>query len=532
MRAGVAGVLLLAGALAWAQRPKTPVFRSRTSLVQITVLVTGSHGPVTGLKASNFIVMENGHQQPIRIFAVNDNREPARTVAMAAAPAASTAKPYSNQDTRQPGMVVVLFDAADSPGGMHRFNGQPVFQSTRSFAWAKGRALDFLRKLPGNEDVELYGFDRSLHLLAAFSQDRQRLVAALKAYTPNVAEYANVGGGPATGVPGDFDQKNAEAVAAIGAVQRRSRAENTVEALRQIAAQAAGISGRISLIWLLARPPLSGALVEAALGHNNRIAVYPVDVRGLLPREPVEPVSGNDNPDDGLSIAAAVARLEVQPIGQGAMLDIAQATGGRAFINTNDIGGAIATAAADSDYSYTLGFYLPAREVDNRFHKLKVKLRGVKHAQLRYPHGFWATAASNPTRSGAAALLAALHSPVEAALIPLTAHLRPISKSGDLQLNATLDVHALDFTHVPGFHDASVLLITVEQDVRGNFVGGSQKRLNLHCPDAQFAALERAGLRLTQPIAHLPGATTLRLMAEDISTGATGSLIIAMPKSP
>ncbi|MGH9414042.1 MAG: VWA domain-containing protein [Terriglobales bacterium] len=526
MKPAFAAAILLCGVPACAQRPKTPVFRSSTSLVQITVLVKSHNKPVTGLEAGNFTIEENGHQRPIKVFSINDNRPPAKT-AVAAAPAATpTATPYTNQGKRQPGMVVVLFDAVDSPGGMQYASGQPVFNSTLSFTWAKSRALAYLRKLPANETVELYGLDRSLHLLASFTSDRQRLVAALKAYSPSVLEHASVGAGPKTGVPGDFDKRNAEAGAMAVELQRRTYAETAVQALSEIAAQVAGLPGRISLIWLLSRPPLSGALVEAALGHNNRIAVYPVDVRGLLAREAIEPVNGNDNPDDGLSPAAAVARLNVQPIGQGAMFDIAQATGGRAFVNTNDIGGAIAAAASDSDYSYTLGFYLPAKDVDNRFHKLRIRVHGVKHAQLRYPHGFWAE--PNSAWYGAAPLLAALRNPLEQFAIALKANLSPAGNSSELHLSATLDIHSVAFVHEDGYHNGAVEMVTVEQTLTGKVVGSSQDRLHLHIRDADFASVMRKGLRFSQAVPRISGATTLRLMAEDTTTGATGSLIIPM----
>lgn len=525
MKPAAAVLVLVLGTAAAAQKTTVPVFRARTSLVQITVLVKSHDQPVTGLTAGNFTIEDNGHQRPIKVFSINDNRPGRPSAATSSAPA----RHYSNQGARQPGKVVVLFDAVDSPGGILYASDQPTFNSSRSFVWAKGRALEYLRTLPANETVELYGLDRSLHLLASFTSDRQRLVAALKAYSPSVIEHANVGAGPKSGVPGKFDLRNAQAAALAVALQRRTHAETAVQALSEIAAQLAGLPGRSSLIWLLSRPPLSGALVEAALGHNNRIAVYPVDVRGLLTREAVEPVNGNDYPDLGFSQAAAVARISVQPMGQGAMFDIAQATGGRAFVNTNDIGGAIAAAASDSDYSYTLGFYLPAKDVDKRFHKLRIKLHGVKHAQLRYPHGFWAEPSS--AWYGAAPLLAALRNPVEQTAIALKANLAPAGKSSELHLSATLDLHSVAFVHEKGYHDGAVEMVTVEQTLIGKVVGSSQDRLRLHIPDAGFAGVMKKGLRFSQAVPRIPGATTLRLLAEDTTTGATGSLIIAMPKS-
>lgn len=526
MRPAFAALALLAVA-AWGQtrRQTPPVFQSNTSLVQITVIVSGRGGkPVTGLNIENFSLQANGQLRPISVFSINDNRVPTAPVTAAAS---SGRRVYTNQTSHPPQMVVVLFDPFDSAGGMQYASGQPTFNSTLSFTWARERALHYLETLPPNEDVALYGLDSGLHLLADFTTDRTRLVAALKGYHP-VAPTFNVGAGPPTDVPGDFNGSNGSAASSFAATRLAHHRQITFQALTRIAAHLAAYPGRSSLVWMLSSPPLSGSLVEAALGYNNRIAVYPVDVRGLLAREGVEAVSGNDSPDDGLSLAAAAARLAVQPIGQGAMLQIADTTGGRAYINTNDIGGAIAQAAQDSAYSYTLGFYLPSKDVDHRFHKLHVSLHGVKHAEVRYPHGFWASSTGGAARTRSIALLAALDNPGQAMAVPLTAKLKP-DPNGGTALLADIGLAHVTFQTEDGYHDAAVLVVVLVQDLKGNFLGGSQKLLHLHCPDTQFPALLRTGLRVGQSLTPIPGATQIRLLAEDATSGLVGSLIVPLP---
>lgn len=45
--------------------------------------------------------------------------------------------------------------------------------------------------------------------------------------------------------------------------------------------------------------------------------------------------------------------MSAQPIGIGAMNDMADDTGGRAFVNTNDLTGAVRQAIEDSAITYT-----------------------------------------------------------------------------------------------------------------------------------------------------------------------------------
>ena len=61
-----------------------------------------------------------------------------------------------------------------------------------------------------------------------------------------------------------------------------------------------------------------------------------------------------------------------QPIGIPTMQTLADETGGQAFVNSNDITGAIRKAVEDSEATYTLGFYIDKDSLDGKFHEIKV----------------------------------------------------------------------------------------------------------------------------------------------------------------
>jgi hypothetical protein len=84
---------------------------------------------------------------------------------------------------------------------------------------------------------------------------------------------------------------------------------------------------------------------------------------------------------------------------------IAADTGGRAIVNTNDVGGALSSLPGDLTQRYTLGF-VPAREPDARTHTIGVSLLRRKGLALRHRASY--LHAPTGTRDGQRALAALL----------------------------------------------------------------------------------------------------------------------------
>ncbi len=83
--------------------------------------------------------------------------------------------------------------------------------------------------------------------------------------------------------------------------------------------------------------------------------------------------------------------------GQGALLALANDTGGRAVLRSADLAGDLSRIAREAS-SYYLITFQSEREADGRFHALDVKVRrpGV---QLRVRKGYWAPLADSAWRS-------------------------------------------------------------------------------------------------------------------------------------
>ncbi len=70
--------LLAPMALASQSPPPTPQLRISTHLVQIGVIVRDAHGPVANLTKDDFLVLDRGEPQAIRVFSAESSPAVAR----------------------------------------------------------------------------------------------------------------------------------------------------------------------------------------------------------------------------------------------------------------------------------------------------------------------------------------------------------------------------------------------------------------------------------------------------------------------
>ena len=93
---------------------------------------------------------------------------------------------------------------------------------------------------------------------------------------------------------------------------------------------------------------------------------------------------------------------------------IAEKTGGRAYFNTNDLGGAIQRAAEDSRLTYVLGYTPSHGQWDGRFREIKVRVRR-RDVSVRHRSGYFAVRPEVPSAVDKQnAIVAALDSPLDA----------------------------------------------------------------------------------------------------------------------
>jgi VWFA-related protein len=498
--------------------PQLPRIRVSTRLVQVDVIAHDKNGPVADLTKDDFVMLDRGEPQKISLFSVesasseNHLVQPLPQNTFSDLPQSGTSAPRS--------LTIVLLDNLNTLSGSAPlpYETTPVWLEDHALANAKQRLMEFLKQADPRDRIAIYGLTQSLHVLCDFTCDREQLLAAISKYdvTSHTRRDTVEPGNFHTSVPGEFNEHLDEEAQELAALNNQARAKTTMAALSAIAAHIADVPGRKNLLWLTANLPFSGRVIARILSRAN-IAAYPVDARGLLPRAPQENLDGVADEDAfALGTLGGPPAMSAEPIGVAAMQDMADDTGGRAFVNTNDLTGAIRQAIEDSAATYTLGFNIGNESIDGKFHeiKLEVKRKGVT---LHYPKGYFAFQDMPVTKEkNRSSLLAALHSPVESSAIPLQVKIERVEKPLPhcLSIYGSIDIHNVQVVQNGSVRKVALDVVTIEQDQSGKVVAQSGSTIS----NSHFH-------QYVQPKAN---ATTLRILVEDPSTAEVGSLVIPL----
>jgi hypothetical protein len=223
--------------------------------------------------------------------------------------------------------------------------------------------------------------------------------------------------------------------AQMSAMQVTLRAQYTLDAFNTLAHYLAALPGRKNLIWFSGSFPLS-ILPNPALANpfavmqvdeaefrettnlltKAQVAVYPVDARGLM----VAPMfsastSGSKYAHSPTAFSNDVQRFAgSQAAEHGTMNELADATGGHAFYDTNGLAQAVAKAIRAGSNYYTLTYTPTNRKHNGDFRDIHVVLAPAKAAnvQLSYRHGYFS---DTPTLASAKSSAGTTTTPANAA---------------------------------------------------------------------------------------------------------------------
>ena len=233
--------------------------------------------------------------------------------------------------------------------------------------------------------------------------------------------------------------------------------------------------------------------------------------------------------EDAAALGHYMPAQSPQPIGLGAMLEMAEETGGQAFINTNDLTGAIRTALAGSNVLYTLGFYLDADSLDGKFHHVRVQVRR-SGSRVQSPSGYFAYRERDAEQQQKQRALRAITSPLQSSAIPVQVRIQrvdvPLPQS--LSLFGSIDLHHVTLAESGKLHTGAVAVATVEQNDSGEVLRQSASRITLSLSESQYASYLQSGFPFHQIVQPSAGVTTLRIVVQDTQTAEVGSLIIPL----
>jgi VWFA-related protein len=514
------------------------VLRVQTRLVLVNAVVHDKQGrPVSGLTRDDFTILDGGKDQPISFFSV----ESSRSLGPPLAPL--PVDEFSNRVGKQGGVptsvTVILLDGLNS-----EFADQ---------AFAREQIMKFLAALQPGERVALYTLGNHLTVIQDFTSDPAPLLEAIREYRGRISSEPGLGANSSANEMLPAVQGTGQAAEALAQLQAgirdattrvnvfytRIRVEKTLEALESIACHLSGLPGRKSLIWVSGGfPPWVGAdprnlmsqeynftdqmrRVAEALNQAD-VAIYPVDARGLF----TNPDFNAQNrtfpaPGPGSSQGAALAALEST---FDTMRTMADQTGGREFINTNDIQSSIRAAFDDASLTYTLGYYPNHGKWDGEYRLIKVLVKRPG-ATARYRRGYFAGTQAPIENQDAKALIAeAGQDSLEATAVGVTARLKPFKSyvGEQISLTTSIDAHDLTFEEVKERWSGSFDLWAVQCSQKGKTRGGVSKSMTLNLKEDSYQKILREGLSLSFNEKVWRGSEKLLVIVQDNPSGKVG----------
>jgi VWFA-related protein len=363
-----------------AQQPSpstaTPTLKVATKLTVEDVTVTDAQRkPVHGLERPDFTIKEDGKPQPIRDFEEHGAQR------SQTAPPRLPANTYTNaQPANASAVNILLLD--DVTTGLANGLRRPL----GNLEYERQQAIQYLKRMPPGTQVAILQLGDGLHLVQGVTTDQAILLAAMNAVSDKPVDGAYV---PPKSMPGAGDACRAA----------NTQSQLVVEALDQAAAFLSGIRGRKNLIWFTPGIPWLTHYADYSqvpclknytpqlhraygLFNEAQVVLYPVDPRGLPAGSfdasvppPCPPHSACAGPPPSATQAAIVVGFPIKNFAEEASLqDMANATGGKAYYNRNDLDGAVEEAIATGADFYSLSYVPPLTKYDGQYHTIDVKV--------------------------------------------------------------------------------------------------------------------------------------------------------------
>jgi len=358
----------------------------------------------------------------------------------------------------------------------------------------------------------------------------------------------------------------------------RNKALNTMQCLREVAQYLNGVNGRKNVLWISSSFPTVIMREADSTGNpfvgmesmepefqktqnllaSSQIALYPVDPRGVSPLPSQLPTnddytgnlgaqrrmmaSNSSNPRDQQQISDQFKEHTT-------MEELADATGGKAFFNTNDIGGALNQALNDGSHFYTLTYTPPPDAKPNQFRNIAVAVRG-KGLHVSYRRGYFAVPSNNgnpaPLNSAKTARAMQPMAPQSGEVLFQVELSKPIDDQNSAkviggpvfentphstyQLNALVDFGTVLFSpDADGKMHGVVDVATVIYDKNGKVLDSRSDRATLALDQTRYQAMLKSGMKYHQIIA-VPdkGDGFIRMAVHDAMTDKLGTVQISM----
>ncbi|PYY22971.1 MAG: VWA domain-containing protein [Acidobacteria bacterium] len=373
-------------------QPQTPSpddyrIRVTSDLVLTNVVVRDKQGNlVRGVTQDAFSIYEDGQQQRISSFDF-ENVDALATAGAAGPTVSGTAAPMriigskesvNKEQLKNHRLIVLFFDfSAMEPDDIDR----AVF--------AAQKYVD--KQMAPADLVSVISLASSMRVDQDFTNDKTRLKSVLAGYTSGEGQGFQSGDtGSADGTPdtgGSFVADDSE--------YNQFNTDRKLQAIQSVAKALLKIDQKKSIIYFSNGVSRSGienqvqlrATTNAAVQAN--VALYTLDVRGLQAF-----AAGGEAQNASLRGRAAYSGQSVldqfssNADSQETLTTLAGDTGGKAFLDSNDLSGVFTAVQRDTSAYYVIGYRSSNPEMNGKFRRVKVVLNRPD-LKLEYRKGYF-----------------------------------------------------------------------------------------------------------------------------------------------
>ena len=376
-----------------AQPPRGRVtFTANANLVIVDVTVKDKSGKaIDSLTQNDFTVLEDGKPQKISVFEVqklgmepalpekpptlddvNAIPEPPKTIITTETPGK-----IQYHDKR---LMVMFFD----------FTSMGIPEQLR----AQDAALKFIdTEMTTADMVAIMLYTTVLQVKTDFTSDRTQLKDIINSLP--IGELSDLADMADTGDPNEEDTG-----AAFVADETEFNIYNTdrkLAAIEDASKKLSALPEKKALIYFAGGVTRTGvdnqAQLEASINAAAKanVAIYPIDARGLMADPPGGAASTAASRGTGIYNGSVYnsQRANINN-SQETLATLASDTGGKAFLDSNELSLGIVQAQQEYRSYYVLGYYSTNLAADGKYRKITVKLNNNQTAKLEFRQGYYA----------------------------------------------------------------------------------------------------------------------------------------------
>jgi len=508
----------------------TPVIKTKVQYVLIPVLVHDKkHQHVGGLTKDDFEISENGKDQTISSF---------EEVQTDAAPVKVYTNEISGAQSKKR-IVIIVIDNINTPLQEQQTAREQVFKFL-----AAG--------LKDNVLVEILSINISgVRVMHDFTHDTKVLIDTLKNSKMQLgtADFINldtlnappeVGQGSLSSGFSSTDNFISMDTGQYNNLQQTTAITATTEAFRDIAEAFTGIPGHKSLLWVTvgipfqvtpdpqsfrtAKDPIDILRYQLMMKRLNDadISVYPLDARGMFF------VGQND-----ATYGANRTNIDNATDLQNSLKEFADQTGGEAYVNNNDIAGALDRATQDATSYYLISYPLNKSTVKIGWNRLNVKLKrsGV---DVRSRKGFYYYVSKQDKDKDVDRdkdIKLGMLSPVDFTSIVVRAKFGAITSGDGGKKNVAFQILLPPTSTTVDEDNNNHFFMDFAysvRDTKGNQVDAKDFTFDMNLKPDQKQILLQEGINVDKALSVPPGVYSVHFVARDNISGRTGSLIVPL----